>query len=144
MDEDDGFGELAHGRFLSQQISQQMGIHVPRFSLTIHKDGCGPAIQNGVDAGTKGKGGDNHFVAYADAKMEEDEVEGGRARAEGEGVGSGRVGANFPLKGIHLRAEGGYPIAGKGFLHELLLVARHVGGGEVDAGMGHGGVRSEN
>lgn len=134
VDEDERFGQAITFRAAGEEVGQQVRVHVPGGGVAVYEDGTSADVEDGVDAGGEGEGGDGHFVAGADAEVDEGQVEGGGAGDEGEGVGRAGEGAEFSLEGVYVGAEGGDPIAGEGFLDELLFQAGHVWGGEVDSG----------
>ena len=58
------------------------GVQVPGGSLAVNEGRFGALVDDGVGAGREGEGGDQHLVARADARMNEGQVQRGRARTE--------------------------------------------------------------
>jgi hypothetical protein len=95
-----------------------------------------PPINDGVDAGSKGEGGNQHLIIRANAAQLQGQMQSGRSGAERQRVRRAHNLGKFLLKGVNVGAKRGDPVGGKGFGNIFLLAAGHVGGREVDAGHG--------
>ena len=78
------------------------GIEVESDGVNLRKDRRGANLEDGVGHGDKGKRGNDHLVAFADAEREQGEMETGSARADGYGVGHGVIGGQRGFKGCKL------------------------------------------
>ncbi len=133
VDEDHGLGQSIGAGARLQLLGQQRGVHVPGGALAVDEDGPTALVDNRVGAGREGERRDHDVVARADAGQNQRKVERGRARGDGGGIARANGLGKLTLKRIHMRAHGGNPVGGEGFVDIDLLAAGHVRRREVDA-----------
>ena len=138
MDQDYGFGEFALLCLAGQGLGQQLWVHVPGDALAVDEDRLGPLIDHRIGAGGEGEGGDQHFVARAHAQVDESQVDGRGAGAEGQGVFGAHHLTELALEGIDIGAKRRDPVGVEGVLYVLLFQTGHMGRGKIEA-LIHGG-----
>ena len=110
---------------------QQVRIHVPGVRLTVHENGGSPLIANRVGGGGEGEALTDHLIARCHAQHHQGQVDSRGARRESHRVhltvgALGEPRRQLPLKAIHVRPQGNYPVGIKSLTHEVLLGSAHV------------------
>ena len=99
VDDEDGAG--ARG----EDALDGGGREVEGDGIDVGEDGRGADVEDGVGDGDEGEGGNDDFVAFADAESEQGHVQAGGAAADGDGVGDGVVVGEGGFEGGEFGAE---------------------------------------
>lgn len=73
--------------------------------IDVREDRRGADLQDGIGDGNEGEGGNDDFVAFADAKGEQGHVKAGGSAADGDGVGNGVIGGEGGFESGEFGAE---------------------------------------